>query len=78
MENIWVKEKDELGWVHYLRIDDDYSIKAEKSPAGDYFVTVVKYDDIAGGEVEYMDTLRQAKQYAEKLLSTGEWMTLIR
>jgi hypothetical protein len=74
----WSKFKDELGWIHLLDTGEEgYSLKVEKSTGGDYFVTAMHEDDIAGGEVDYEDNLIKAKKLAEKYLTDGTWRDLL-
>jgi hypothetical protein len=70
----WTKEADGRGnWIHWLGIDTENTIKIERSAGGDYFVCVYTDGEVAGGEVEYKDTLKQAKKLAESWLATGDW-----
>lgn len=71
----WNKARDEMGWQHWIETGvADYVIKVEKSPGGDYFVTALDPDDSAGGDIEYLPDLRQAKRFAEALLESGTWV----
>jgi hypothetical protein len=51
---------------HFLPIDGVLSWKTYKTAAGDYALTL--HDDSAGfgGDVDYFDSLKQAKREAEK------------
>lgn len=51
---------------HFLPIDDDRSWKAYRTAAGDYALTIHSDSAGHGGEVEFFDSLRQAKQHAEQ------------
>lgn len=51
---------------HFLPIDGDRSWKTYRTAGGDYALTIHSDTDGFGGEVEYFDTLRQAKASAEK------------
>lgn len=70
----WTKEADSRGnWIHWLDIDTENAIKIERSGGGDYFLCVYTEGEAAGGEIEYQDTLRQAKKLAESWLTSGCW-----
>ena len=69
----WTKERDEIGVIHWLQINDEYFAKVEKSGGGDYFACIYKEGDPCGGEVEYFSNLRHAKLFAEQLSISGNW-----
>lgn len=70
----WEKE----GGQHYLRIPGEGArMKVEKSGAGDYFYTCLRDGDTVGGDIEYADTLSQAKHGAEVAFESGAWMDMI-
>jgi hypothetical protein len=76
---MWAKERTDIGWIHWLDIEQpdetkDYYVKVEKSAAGDYFGCVFLEGDDGGGELEFFDTLAQAKNWAERLVSSGNWL----
>lgn len=56
---------------HFLPLNADESVKVYKSAAGDYVLTIHSDEAGHGGEVEYFDTLKQAKRQAEKI-AAGE------
>ena len=58
----WVR--DRLTNEHFLVVDDDLSWKVYKTAAGDYALTLHSDEDGCGGEVEFFDTLDQAKREA--------------
>lgn len=70
----WTKQRDEAGWIHLLEIRTDLFLKVEQSAAGDYFVTAYQEGDPCGGDIQYFETLKQAKRYAQELADTGEWV----
>lgn len=65
MPHTWQHDK-ETG-EHFLSLNDDESVKVYKSAAGDYVLTTHSDAIGHGGEVEYFDTLKQAKQHGEKI-----------
>lgn len=70
----WEKE----GGLHFLRIPGEGArMKVEKSAAGDYFFTCLRDGDTVGGDIEYADTLAQAKRGAEATIESGAWMDMI-
>lgn len=77
MEIEWTKERDEVGFVHYLATDEeDAFIKVEKTRGGDYSITGFRYGDPCGGDILTERTLPKAKRKAEALLASGEWREL--
>ena len=75
----WSKEKDEVGYMHFLPVNKDYSLKVEKSRGGDYFISLVTFSegDCIDSDVVYAGSLAVAKKKAEDLLSSGKWEELI-
>ena len=65
----WQRDK-ETG-DHYLSLNDDESVKVYKSAAGDYVLTIHSDERGFGGEVEYFDTLKQAKRHGERIAFGG-------
>lgn len=63
----------ETGW-HTLRVDgdDDAFVFVYKSGGGDYVISAMREGDPAGGDIEYCDTLKQAKKFGETLID-GAW-----
>ena len=56
---------------HFLPINDVESWKVFKTAGGDYALTLHNDDVGFGGEVEYFDSLRQAKRAAERKTTGG-------
>ncbi|MGN6701468.1 MAG: hypothetical protein ACTHKB_00715 [Burkholderiaceae bacterium] len=72
----WQLERDNIGFIHRLPTGTlGYFVKVEKTVAGDYSVTATHIDDPAGGELEYLPNLTQAKRRAEELVASGEWVS---
>jgi hypothetical protein len=69
----WEKQRDEIGFTHWLAVDEVTVIKVEKSNGGDYFLTAMQNGDPCGGDVEYFNTLLEAKTFAEQIAINGEW-----
>lgn len=70
----WTKQRDEAGIIHLLEIRPDLFIKVEQSAAQDYFLTVYQEGDPCGGDIQYFETLRKAKQFAQDIANSGEWL----
>ena len=67
----------ELKW-HTLPVitskpDDDIFVFCYKSAAGDYVISAMREGDIAGGEVEYEESLPKAKKFAERIAGDGSY-----
>lgn len=71
----WSKyREDDGGWVHTMPIEgSDAYMKVEKSRGGDYAITALRDGDPCGGEVEYRETLEDARHEAERIVIDGEW-----
>lgn len=67
--NTW--ERDTLTNEHYLPVSDDLSWKVYKTAAGDYALTLHSEETRTSDEVEFFDTLAQAKREAEKRKATA-------
>lgn len=64
MQHQWQHDKDT--GEHFLPVDEENSWKAYKTAAGDYALTLHDEQAGCGDEVEYFDTLQQAKCEAER------------
>jgi hypothetical protein len=64
MARAWQRDR-ETG-EHFLPVDDDRSWKVYKTAVGDFALTLHSDADGHGGEVEFFDTLADAKHEAER------------
>lgn len=75
---IWQKIKDEVGYMHFLPINNEYMLKVEKSRGCDYFISVTSIDgDCIDSELVYKPTLAIAKRVAISLVESGAWKHMI-
>jgi len=79
----WQKHREGKDFVHLLPVvvkendpeglDPLAFILVGRSAGGDYYVTAYRKGDICGGEVEFLDTLAQAKRFAQKIALDDSW-----
>lgn len=65
MQTTWQHDKDT--GEHHLPLTRGLSVKVYKTPAGDYALTAHSDEDGCGGEVDYFETLRQAKRHGDEI-----------
>lgn len=51
--------------------EDDAFVFVYKTGGGDYAISAMREGDMAGGDVEYEQTLVRAKKYADGLIVSG-------
>jgi hypothetical protein len=68
----------EIGW-HTKAVEDNKNafVFVYRTAAGDYAISAMKEGDASGGEVEFRTTLREAKNYADVLISNGTYTELM-
>ena len=73
----WAYDR-ETGW-HVLNVDanGDEFVFVYKTAAGDYAISAMREGDAAGGDVDYRDTLKQAKDHGEQLKASGDYRMLM-
>lgn len=65
----------EVNW-HTLQVndtEDDAFVFVYKSGGGDYVISAMREGDPGGGEIEYRDTLKQAKKLGEQMAADGTY-----
>lgn len=70
----WTYDR-EMGW-HTAPVDESEQtfVMVYKSAGGDYAITAMREGDAAGGDVAYEPTLPKAKQFAEQLIESGNYI----
>jgi len=71
----WTKDCDAGATIHRMEIDPQIFIKIEKINSN-YSVSVCN-DGAVCGAVEYFDTFKQSKQFAERLASTKGYINYL-
>jgi len=66
----------EMKW-HTLDVDEEHFVFVYKSEGGDYVVSAMREGDAGGGEIEYRDTLSQAKKLGERMVADGSYVNYL-
>lgn len=62
----------EVGW-HTAPVNEQEFMLVYMTGAGDYALTAMREGDPCGGDLDYFDTLRSAKRYAEQVAKDGTY-----